>query len=96
MKAEVLDPNYKGEVIVHDVAKYVPETEYVVKVIDRHVEKAKNNLKGAAIVIAGGYGMGSKEGFDMLYELAHAEVGEAVRQWMPGSATTTCKSARPA
>ena len=41
MKAEVLDPNYKGEVIVHDVAKYVPETEYVVKVIDRHVEKAK-------------------------------------------------------
>ena len=56
MKAEVLDPNYKGEVIVHDVAKYVPETEYVVKVIDRHVEKAKNNLKGAAIVIAGGYG----------------------------------------
>ena len=78
MKAEVLDPNYKGEVIVHDVAKYVPETEYVVKVIDRHVEKAKNNLKGAAIVIAGGYGMGSKEGFNMLYELAHelhAEVG---------------------
>ena len=78
MKAEVLDPNYKGEVIVHDVAKYVPETEYVVKVIDRHVEKAKNNLKGAAIVIAGGYGMGSKEGFGMLYELAHelhAEVG---------------------
>ena len=68
----------KGEVIVHDVAKYVPETEYVVKVIDRHVEKAKNNLKGAAIVIAGGYGMGSKEGFGMLYELAHelhAEVG---------------------
>ena len=78
MKAEVFDPNYKGEVIVHDVAKYVPETEYVVKVIDRHVEKAKNNLKGAAIVIAGGYGMGSMEGFGMLYELAHelhAEVG---------------------
>ncbi len=78
MKAEVLAPDYKGEVVVHDVAKYVPETEYVVKVIDRHVEKAKNNLKGAAIVIAGGYGMGSREGFDMLYELAaelHAEVG---------------------
>lgn len=78
MKAEVLDPDYKGEVVVHDVAKYVPETEYVVKVIDRHVEKAKNNLKGSPIVIAGGYGMGSKEGFDMLFELAkelHGEVG---------------------
>ena len=30
----------------HDVAKFVPETDYVVKVIDRHVEKAKHNLKG--------------------------------------------------
>ena len=66
MKKEILDENYQGEVIRHDVAKYVPETDYVVKVIDRHVEKAKHNLKGAPIV------------FDMLFELAkelHAEVG---------------------
>lgn len=78
MKAEVLDPNYKGEVIIEDVAKYVPETDYVVKVLERHVEKAKNNLKGAPIIVAGGYGVGSKEGFDLLYELAkeiHGEVG---------------------
>ena len=78
MKKEILDANYQGEIIRHDVAKYVPETEFVVKVIDHHVEKAKHNLKGAPIVIAGGYGMGSKEGFDMLFELAkelHAEVG---------------------
>ena len=78
MKKEILDENYAGKVVNHDVAKYVPETDYVVKVIDRHVEKAKHNLKGAAIVIAGGYGMGSKEGFDKLFELAkelHAEVG---------------------
>ncbi len=78
MKAEVLDENYPGEVIVEDVAKYIPETEYVTKVLDRHVEASKNNLKGAAIVVAGGYGVGSKEGFAQLYELAkvlHAEVG---------------------
>jgi electron transfer flavoprotein alpha subunit len=78
MKAEVLDPNYKGEVIIEDVAKFVPETEYVTKVLDRHVEAAKNNLKSSPIVVAGGYGMGSKEGFDMLFELAaalHGEVG---------------------
>ena len=78
MKKEILDADYKGEVVIHDVAKYVPETDYVVKVIDRHVEKAKHNLKGAPIVVAGGYGMGSKEGFDMLYQLADtlgAEVG---------------------
>ena len=78
MKKEVLDENYKGEVIRHDVAKYVPETDYVVKVIDRHVEKAKHNLKGAPIVVAGGYGVGSKENFNLLFDLAKelpAEVG---------------------
>ena len=78
MKAEVLDPAYAGTVVSHDVAKYVPETEYVVKVIDRHVQAARHNLKGAPIVVAGGYGMGSREGFDMLFKLAkelHAEVG---------------------
>ena len=78
MKMEVLDPNYKGEVIVHDVAKFVPNTDYVVKVIERHVEAAKNNLKGAPIIVAGGYGVGSREGFGLLYDLAkelHAEVG---------------------
>ena len=49
-----------------------------VKVIERHVEKAKNNLKGSPIIIAGGYGVGSKENFDLLFSLAkelHAEVG---------------------
>ena len=78
MKKEILDADYKGEVVKHYVAKYVPETDYFVKVIDRHIEKAKHNLKGAPIVVAGGYGMGSKESFDMLFELAkelHAEVG---------------------
>ena len=78
MKKEILDANYKGEVIRHKVADFVPETDYVVNVIERHVEKAKNNLKGSPIIVAGGYGVGSKEGFNLLYELAkelHAEVG---------------------
>ena len=58
--------------------KYVADTDYVVKVIERHVEKAKNNLKGSPIIIAGGYGAGSKENFNLLFDLAkelHAEVG---------------------
>lgn len=78
MKKEILDPDYKGTVVRHDANEYVPDAEYIVKVIDRHIQKAKNNLKSAPIVVAGGYGVGSKEGFDMLFELArelHAEVG---------------------
>src|SRR5574344_157517 len=78
MKKEILDANHKGEVIRHEVGKYVADTDYVVKVIERHIEKAKNNLKGSPIIVSGGYGVGSKENFEMLYELAkelHAEVG---------------------
>ena len=69
---------FKEEVIRHDVKKYVADTDYVVTVIERHVEKAKNNLKGSPIIIAGGYGVGSKENFNLLFDLAkvlNAEVG---------------------
>lgn len=78
MKKEILDAGYKGELARHDVNKYIPETDYVVTVLDRHVEAAKNNLKGANIIVAGGYGVGSAEGFGLLFDLAkeiHAEVG---------------------
>ncbi|KGN77412.1 electron transfer flavoprotein subunit alpha [Porphyromonadaceae bacterium COT-184 OH4590] len=78
MKKEIFDPNYKTEVIRHDVSKYVSEADFVVEVIDRHIQKAKHNLKGSPIVVAGGYGVGSKENFDLLFALAkelHAEVG---------------------
>ena len=78
MKAEILDKNYKGEVVVHTVSDFVSDSDFVVEVLDRHIKAAKNNLKGAQIVIAGGYGMGSREGFQLLYDLAkelHAEVG---------------------
>ena len=36
----------------------------------------ENNLKSASVVVAGGYGMGSKENFDMLFTLAHLLHGE--------------------
>jgi electron transfer flavoprotein alpha subunit len=78
MKKEIYDQNYKGEIVRHDVSKYVADTDYVVKVIERHVEKSKINIKGAPIIVAGGYGVGSKENFQLLHELADllkAEVG---------------------
>ena len=68
----------KKEVVYPEVGKYVSPEAFVVKVLDHHVEAAKHNLKGSPIVVSGGYGVGSKEGFDMLFELAkvlHGEVG---------------------
>ena len=78
VKREVRDSNYKGEVVNLDVNKYVNPEDFCVEIIDRHVEKSKVNLKGSPIIVAGGYGVGSKENFDLLYQLAEtlgAEVG---------------------
>lgn len=78
MKKEARDSNYQGEVINLDVNKYTSTEDFVVDIIDRHVEKSKVNLKGSPIIVAGGYGVGSKENFDLLQQLADtlgAEVG---------------------
>lgn len=48
----------------------------VLKVIEQHREESKVNLKGAPIIVAGGYGLGSKENFNLLYELARVLGGE--------------------
>ena len=76
MKKEVLDPNYKGEVIALDPAKYVADTDFVVEIIDRQIAKSKVNIKNAPIIVAGGYGVGSKENFQLLYDLAQVLGGE--------------------
>ena len=76
MKKEILDPKYKGKVVTLDVSKYVSDIDFVVDIIERHIEKSKVNIKGAGIIVAGGYGMGSKENFRLLYELAEVLGGE--------------------
>lgn len=76
MKKEVKDPDYKGEVVDLDVNKYTSPEDYVVEVIDRHIEKSKVNLKGSPVIVAGGYGVGSKENFDLLTKFAEVLGGE--------------------
>lgn len=76
MQKSIYEGECKKEVVYPEVSKYVPAEDFVVKVLDHHVEAAKHNLKGSAIVVAGGYGVGSKEGFDQLFELAHLLHGE--------------------
>ena len=70
MKKEIADVNYKGEVIKHEINNYVSDTDFVVTIIDRQIEKSKTNIKGASIIVSGGYGVGSKENFRLLYDLA--------------------------
>ena len=78
MKREILDAHYQGRVIRHEVKDYVTDADFVVKGIERRIERAKHNLKGASVVVAGGYGVGSRESFELLFALAkelHGEVG---------------------
>lgn len=76
MKKSILDPDYQGEVVKLNVEEYVGDEEFVVEIIDRHVEKSKLNIKGSPIIVSGGYGVGSKENFRLLFELAEVLGGE--------------------
>lgn len=67
-----------GEVKFIDWKRYVKDSDLAVKIVERQIEERKIDIKGANIIVAGGYGMGSKENFRLVHELAEvlgAEVG---------------------
>jgi electron transfer flavoprotein alpha subunit len=76
MKKEILNPDHKGETKRYDVNRYVSDTDFAVSVIDRQIERSKTNIKGAPIIVSGGYGVGSKENFQLLHDLAAVIGGE--------------------
>ncbi|HIS34708.1 MAG TPA: electron transfer flavoprotein subunit alpha/FixB family protein [Candidatus Avirikenella pullistercoris] len=76
MKKEALAQPVSPEIKQVDVKKYVNDADFAVRIIERHIQEKKINIKGASIIVAGGYGMGSKENFEMLYELAEVLGGE--------------------
>ncbi len=78
MQKALYDGACRKEVVYPEVSKYVSPEAFVVRVLTHEVQAARHNLKGAPIVVAGGYGVGSKEGFEQLFQLArvlHGEVG---------------------
>ena len=78
MKKEKAKTPGKGVVVKVNANKYLKDSDFVVRIIDRQIEKRKINIKNASIIVAGGYGMGSKENFQLLFDLADvlgAEVG---------------------
>ena len=77
MKKEVYNQNHKGEVNRLDVSKYVEDSDFCIEILERHIEQQKVNIKGAQIIVCGGYGMASKpDGFKLLHELAETLGGE--------------------
>lgn len=76
MKKERYSKAKKGKVTPIIVDDYVGKEELVVSVIERHIEKKELNIKDANIIVAGGYGVGSKKDFELLYDLAEVLGGE--------------------
>jgi electron transfer flavoprotein alpha subunit len=78
MKKEALSSPAKGEVQKIELNAILNNTDFVVKIIERQIEEKKIDIKGAPVIVAGGFGVGSKENFELIFELAKvlgAEVG---------------------
>ena len=78
MKKEPLATAVKGKISKIDLSSILVDENFLVEIIERHIEERKIDIKGSPIIISGGFGVGSKENFDLLYDLAAvlgAEVG---------------------
>jgi electron transfer flavoprotein alpha subunit len=75
MRLDEGDPGRTGEIIDEDVT--FDEVDLAVRLIERHREERTVDLKGARIIVAGGGGVGSKENFQLIRDLASV-IGGAV------------------
>lgn len=50
--------------------------DHLVEIVEQFREENKVNLKSSPIIVAGGYGLGSKENFELVEQLAHTVGGE--------------------
>jgi len=74
MRMEPLSKPVKGKITE---IPYVHEKfDDIVKIIEQHRKENRVNLKAAPIIVSGGYGLGSKENFELVKELAHTIGGE--------------------
>ena len=74
MEVHPIEKPKPGKVIKID---YKPDSvDDLLKIIEQHREDNKVNLKGSPIIVAGGYGLGTKENFKLIEELAHTIGGE--------------------
>ncbi len=69
------DESRNGQVVSESIE--LEDALFPVKLIERHTEDRKVNLKGARVIVAGGGGVGSKDNFRLVHELAGA-IGGAV------------------
>jgi electron transfer flavoprotein alpha subunit len=76
MKMNTPDASKKGKVIKYSAD--IPAEIMLTDILKKFQQEKTVNLKGAKIIVSGGMGVGSKENFQLIHDLAHAlgaEVG---------------------
>lgn len=76
MKVEISDPEFKGEIVC--VPFHLKDEDFLTSILEKFKEEKQVNLKSFQIIVSGGMGVGSKNDFKLIKELAHvlgAEVG---------------------
>ncbi len=76
MKKEALALPVNGSINRIDVNSILKDSDFVVEILEREIEEKKIDIKGAQIIVAGGFGVGSKENFQLIYDLAKVLGGE--------------------
>lgn len=76
MKKEALEVAVSGTISRMDVNSILKDSDFVVQILEREIEEKKIDIKGAQIIVAGGFGVGSKENFQLIYDLAKVLGGE--------------------
>jgi electron transfer flavoprotein alpha subunit len=70
------DPDSTRQGVVEKIEPKFDPRDLVLQVLSRETRESTVNLKGAPIVVTGGAGVGSKENFELIRELAHILGGE--------------------
>jgi electron transfer flavoprotein alpha subunit len=74
MKMNTPDASKEGEVIEYQAE--IPTELMTTEILHKVQQEKTVNLKGAKIIVSGGMGVGSKENFQLIADLAHALGGE--------------------
>ena len=76
--ATIVNPEHRpaGSISEIDVKSIIKDSDLTVEIVAREIEERKIDIKGAQIIVAGGFGVGSKENFDLIFELARTLGGE--------------------
>ncbi|MBC8378777.1 MAG: electron transfer flavoprotein subunit alpha/FixB family protein [Planctomycetes bacterium] len=63
------DVSRKAEIVKETI--HLSQTELAIEILAEHMQAKKVDLKASRVIVAGGAGVGSKDNFKMIWDLAH-------------------------